>query len=223
MLVTITGRSKAFGLSLPPPALGLECLVLFGDTLAAVLRFRDAPRAESRSFISHLRPRHGIRRIVMLSGDREEEVRYLAERVGISEVHYGKSPEEKVEIVRAATETSRTLYVGDGINDAPAMLIATVGVALGSHSLVTSEAADAVVLDSSLEKTDELIHIGRRMRRIALESAVGGMILSAGGMAFAAEGWLPPVMGAVAQEVIDLAAVLNALRVSVHVRRLADF
>jgi P-type E1-E2 ATPase len=160
---------------------------------------------------------------LLLSGDREEEVRQLARQVGISEMHFGKSPEEKVAIVAAATDLEKTLFIGDGINDAPAMLMATVGVALGSNSDVTSEAADAVVLDSSLEKTDELIHISRRMRRIALESAVGGMVLSMAGMAFAATGWLSPVAGAVAQEAIDLAAVLNALRVAFHYRRLADF
>jgi cation transport ATPase len=103
------------------------------------------------------------------------------------------------------------------------MLMATVGVALGSNSDVTSEAADAVVLDSSLEKTDELIHISRRMRRIALQTAIGGMALSAVGMWFAAAGQLTPVAGAVAQEAIDLAAVLNALRVALYHRRLADF
>jgi cation transport ATPase len=80
-----------------------------------------------------------------------------------------------------------------------------------------------VILDSSLEKTDELIHIGRRMRRIAVESAVGGMALSIVGMGLAAAGWLSPLAGAVAQEVIDLVAVLNALRVSLYYRRLADF
>ena len=138
-------------------------------------------------------------------------------------MHFSKSPEDKVAIVTEATRRDKTLFVGDGINDAPAMLMATVGVALGSNSDVTSEAADAVVLDSSLEKTDELIHVGRRMRRIALESAVGGMAVSMVGMAFAAIGWLTPVAGAVAQEAIDLLAVLNALRVSFYYRRLADF
>ena len=223
VLVKITGRSQVRDVELPPPTTGLECIVFFDERVAGVLRFRDTPREGSRSFISHLRPRHGARRIVLLSGDREEEVRYLAGRVGITEAHFGKSPEEKVAIVAAATQQDKTLFVGDGINDAPAMLMATVGVALGSNSDITSEAADAVILDSSLETTDELIHISRRMRRIALESAIGGMAVSIAGMALAAGGWLSPVTGAVAQELIDLIAVLNALRVSLYYRRLADF
>jgi len=225
--IRITGRSLVRGIALPEATVGLECVVLYNDLfderLAAVLRFRDTPREESRPFIAHLKSRHGARHVVLLSGDREEEVRYLAGQVGIGEVHFGKSPEEKVAIVAAATKQEKTLFVGDGINDAPAMLMATVGVALGSNSDITSEAADAVVLDSSLEKTDELFHISRRMRRIALQSAVGGMALSMVGMGFAAAGWLSPVAGAVAQEAIDVAAVLNALRVAFYYRRLADF
>jgi P-type E1-E2 ATPase len=220
--VEITGRSKVRNVDLPPPTTGLECLVFLDKRLAAVFRFRDEPRADSQPFISHLRPKHRIKRVVLLSGDREEEVRHLAGRLGITEVYFGKSPEDKVAIIAAAQE-GKTLFVGDGINDAPAMLRATVGVALGSNSDITSEAADAVVLESSLEKTDELIHISRRMRKIALQSAVGGMVLSGIGMLLAAGGWLPPVAGAVVQEVIDLAAVLNALRVSFHPGRLADF
>lgn len=221
--IQVTGRSQAHGIALPEATTGLECVVLFDGRLAAVLRFRDTPREESRPFIAHLGARHGARRIVLLSGDREEEVRYLAGQVGIGEALFGKSPEEKVAFVAAAAQLEKTLFVGDGINDAPAMIMATVGVALGSNSDITSEAADAVVLDSSLEKTDELIHISRRMRRIALESAVGGMALSMIGMAFAAAGLLSPVAGAIAQEAIDVAAVLNALRVAFYHRRLADF
>jgi len=101
--------------------------------------------------------------------------------------------------------------------------VATAGVALGSNNDITAQAADAVVLDSSLERVDELLHISRRMRRIALESAVGGMILSVIGMILAATGLLSPLLGAVAQEAIDVAAVVNALRVSFYGRRLADF
>jgi P-type E1-E2 ATPase len=221
--IQVAGRSHVRGMVLPEPTTGLECVVLFDTRLAAVLRFRDTPREESRPFIAHLGTRHGAKRVVLLSGDREEEVRYLAGQVGIREALFGKSPEEKVAFVAAATEREQTLFVGDGINDAPAMLMATVGVALGSNSDITSEAADAVVLDSSLEKTDELIHISRRMRRIALESAIGGMVLSTVGMGIAAAGSLSPIAGAVAQEAIDVAAVLNALRVAFYYRRLADF
>jgi len=221
--IQVTGRSQVREIALPEPTTGLECIILFDARLAAVFRFRDTPREESRPFIAHLGTRHGAKRVVLLSGDREEEVRYLAARVGISEALFSKSPEEKVAFVAAATKCEKTLFVGDGINDAPAMLMATVGVALGSNSDITSEAADAVVLDSSLERTDELIHISRRMRRIALESAIGGMALSTVGMGIAAAGHLSPIAGAVAQEAIDVAAVLNALRVAFYYRRLADF
>jgi P-type E1-E2 ATPase len=128
-----------------------------------------------------------------------------------------------VAIVRQESAQARTLYVGDGINDAPAMMTATVGVAFGKDSDITAEAADAVVLEPSLVKVDELMHIGRRMRRVALQSAVGGMGLSLVGMIAAAAGYLPPIAGAMAQEVIDLAAVLNAVRVAMMERELTDF
>jgi heavy metal translocating P-type ATPase len=221
--VWITGRSQAGIADLPPAVTGLECLVFCDQRLAGILHFRDEPRRESRSFISHLTPRHRVKHVMLLSGDREEEVRHLAGRVGIEELHFSKTPEEKVAIVTAARERDTTLFVGDGINDAPAMLVATAGVALGSNNDITAQAADAVVLDSSLEKVDELLHISRRMRRIALESAVGGMALSIAGMLLAAGGWLSPILGAVGQEAIDIAALVNALRVSFYGRRLADF
>ena len=221
--VHITGRSKLPGVNLPPPVAGLECVIVIDGSLAGIFRFHDEPRRESRPFISHLKPSHEVKRIMLLSGDREEEVLYFAKRVGIQEAYAGKSPEEKVAIVAAATQRDKTLFVGDGINDAPAMLIATVGVAVGSKSDITSEAADAVVLDSSLEKIDEIIHISRRMRRIALQSAAGGMALSTLGMLMAAAGLMSPIAGALAQEAIDVVAVLNALRVSFYSRRLADF
>jgi P-type E1-E2 ATPase len=149
---------------------------------------------------------------MIVSGDRESEVRYLAAQVGITDIHAQTSPEEKLAIVRAETAVAKTLFVGDGINDAPAMMAATVGMAIGQNSDVTAEAAGVVVMDNSLEKVDEFMHISRRMRSIALQSAVGGMALSVIGMTFAATGHLSPVAGAISQEIIDTLAVLNALR-----------
>ena len=214
--ITSRGKLAAQNLAgadqLPPVAGGLECVVVIDQRYAAALRFRDAPRAESRSFVRHLGPKHHFARVMIVSGDRESEVRYLAEQVGITEIYAQKSPEDKLAIVRKETAAAKTLYVGDGINDAPAMMAATVGMAIGQNSDVTAEAAGVVVMDNSLKKVDEFMHISRRMRIIALQSAVGGMALSVIGMGFAATGHLSPVAGAITQEVIDVLAVLNALR-----------
>jgi len=207
---------------LPAEAGGLECVVAIDQRYAATLRFRDAPRAESRSFVGHLGPKHQFARVMLVSGDRESEVRYLAEEVGITEIHAQKSPEEKLAIVRQETAAAKTLYVGDGINDAPAMMAATVGMAIGQNSDVTTEAAGVVVMDNSLQKVDEFMHISRRMRIIALQSAVGGMALSVIGMVFAATGHLNPVGGAITQEVIDILAVLNALRAALPPKVIHD-
>ena len=152
--------------------------------------------------------------MILLSGDRAEEVQYLAKQMNITKVYFGKSPEEKVEIVRTESQKAQTIYLGDGINDAPALTTASVGIAFGPRSEITSEAAGAVILEPSLRKVDQLLHISSHMRRVALQSAVGGMALSVAGMLFAAAGYLTPVAGAVLQELIDLAAVLNALRAS---------
>lgn len=208
----LQARSIAGSDQLPPLAGGLECVVVIDQRYAAALRFRDAPRAESRSFVKHLGPKHQFQRVMLVSGDRESEVHYLAEQVGITEIHAQQSPEQKLALVRAETAKAKTLYVGDGINDAPAMMAATVGMAIGQNSDVTAEAAGVVIMDNSLKKVDEFMHISRRMRIIALQSAVGGMALSVIGMIFAATGHLTPVAGAIAQEVIDVLAVLNALR-----------
>jgi len=227
--VQITGRSQAVSAGLvnaatdlPPQATGLECVVLLDGRYAATYRFHDAPRKESGPFVSHLKPRHGVNRVLLVSGDRESEVRYLADQVAISEIHAEVSPEGKVKIVREETAKAKTLFLGDGINDAPAMLTATVGVAFGVGA-VTSEAASAVIVDASLARVDELLHLSGRMRRIALQSAVGGMALSVVGMFVAALGYLPPVAGALAQEVIDLVVVFNALRVGRSPRTVTDF
>lgn len=199
---------------LEPSQVGLECVVMIDGLPAAVLLFRDEARPDSKRFVSHLDAGHKVRDIVLLSGDRDLEVRYLAEQLNIGTVYAGKSPEEKVDIVRGHTKTAQTIYLGDGINDAPALTAATVGIAFGPRSDITSEAAGAVILEPSLRKVDQLLHISSHMRRVALQSAVGGMILSVGGMVWAASGFLTPVWGAVLQEIIDLFAVSNALRAS---------
>lgn len=205
-----------------PTEKGLECVLLIDGSLGAHFRFRDTPRTDSRSFISHLGPKHHVKKVMIISGDREQEVRYLAEQIGISEIYASKTPEEKVALVEKETKENKTMYLGDGINDAPALAVATVGVAFGQKSEITTEAADAVIMDNSLEKVDELLHISQKMRRIALQSAVGGMTLSILGMIFAAFGFLPPVMGAIIQEIIDVFAVLNALRVT-FLKKLSDY
>jgi heavy metal translocating P-type ATPase len=226
--VLITSRNKlaaqpvtGAGL-IPAVAGGLECVVVVDGHYAALLRFRDAPRADSSPFVRHLGPKHHFTHVLIVSGDRESEVRYLADQVGITEIYAQQSPEQKLALVRAETVKAKTLYVGDGINDAPAMMAATVGMAIGQNSDVTAEAAGVVIMDNSLTKVDEFMHISRRMRIIALQSAVGGMALSVIGMGFAATGRLSPVSGAITQEVIDVLAVLNALRAAFPPRVIHD-
>ena len=209
--------------SLPPAGAGLECLVAIDGVYAATYRFRDAPRHESRPFIAHLGRKHRFDKVMLVSGDRESEVRYLAERVGVKMLHASVSPEEKVAIVRQENQTAKTLFLGDGINDAPALMTANIGIAFGQGSDITTEAAGAVIMEASLASVDELFHIARRMRWIAIQSAVGGMVLSVVGMAFAAWGSLPPVGGAIVQEIIDVLAIANALRAALRPKTLVDF
>jgi heavy metal translocating P-type ATPase len=219
----LTKASSNFIGALPPEVGGLECVVLVDGRLGGVLRFRDQPRAGGKSFIGHLGRKHYFERVMLVSGDREPEVRYLAGQVGITEVYAGQTPEQKLDIVRRETASANTVFMGDGINDAPALTAATVGVAFGQNSDITAEAAGAVILDGTLRKFDEFLHISRRLRTIALQSAVGGMALSLVGMAVAAAGYLPPVAGAIFQEVIDVVVVLNALRMAFPPRSLTDY
>src|SRR5262249_20296606 len=179
--VQVTSRKKllaqhpALEGELPAVSGGLECVVVIGGRYAATCRFRDQPRAEGASFVHHLRPKHLFDRVLLVSGDRESEVRYLAEQVGITEVHAGQTPEQKLAIVREETRRANTVFLGDGINDAPALTAATVGIAFGRSCDVTAEAAGAVIMDSALAKGDELFHVSRRLRALALQSALGGV------------------------------------------------
>ena len=227
--VRVTNRAKlrasdpALAAGLPPEAGGMECVAVIDGRLGGTLRFRDRPRADGEPFVRHLGRNHQFERVLIVSGDREPEVRHLAGLVGITEVYAGQTPEQKLAIVRQETAAANTVYLGDGINDAPALTAATVGLAFGRNSDVTAEAAGAVILDGTLRRVDEFLHIGRRFRAIALKSAVGGMALSLAAMGVAAAGYLPPVAGAVVQEVIDVLAVANALRASFPPRSLTDY
>jgi heavy metal translocating P-type ATPase len=229
-LVQVTSRKKILNLHpewstlLPADSGGLECVILVDQNYAGTYKFRDVVRSDGKSFISHLGSKHAVKKTMIVSGDRETEVRYLADQVGITEIYASQTPEQKLEIVKRETQTGvGTIYIGDGINDAPALMTANIGIAYGQQNDVTVEAADVVVLDSQLKRVDEFLHISRRMRNIALQSALGGMALSIVGMVFAMLGYLSPVMGAIFQEVIDLFAVLNALRVIMPTAELYDF
>lgn len=216
--IAVTSRKKLLQLQpelkLPPTAAGLESIIMMDGNYAATLRFRDAPRSDGKSFIGHLAPSHQFNKIMLVSGDRESEVSYLAELLGIKETLASQSPEQKVTIVHEETAKAPTLFMGDGINDAPALASATVGIAFGQHSSVTAEAAGVVIMENSLAKVDELLHISMRLHLIALQSAIGGMALSLIGMGFAAAGYISPVQAALLQEFIDVLAIVNALRLS---------
>lgn len=196
---------------LPPPA-GPECAVLIDDMPAALITFRDVPRKESRPFVEHLAEHHGITNVMLLSGDRDTEAQYLASLVGITSARGGLSPEEKLITLEEVLKHQRTIFIGDGINDAPALQAATVGIGLGTKSDILTESADVIVLDPSLERVDAFLHLSHRVRAIALQTGIGGIALSILGMTAAAFGFLPPVLGACVQEAIDLAAIINALR-----------
>lgn len=216
--IYITNRKKLLGVSpeivkqLPPTSTGLECIVLNNDAYIATLRFQDIPRKESKQFISHLKPFHKFNKIMLVSGDRESEVNYLGKLLNLSELHASQTPEQKLAIVRDEIKKSATLFMGDGINDAPALTAATVGIAFGQFSNVTAEAAGAVIMENSLCNVDELIHLSLATRKIALQSAIGGMVLSLIGMGFAAAGFITPIVGAILQEIIDVLAIINSLR-----------
>ncbi|MEP7115051.1 MAG: heavy metal translocating P-type ATPase, partial [Ilumatobacteraceae bacterium] len=157
--------------------------------------------------------RRGIRRVVMVTGDRAEVAASVGAMLGVDDVAAQQTPADKVDVVRRETALGSTIMVGDGINDAPALAAATVGVAIGARgSTASSETADVVLTVDRLGRLGEAHLIARRARSIALQSVMAGMILSLLAMAAAAVGVLPPTWGALLQEVIDVAVILNALR-----------
>lgn len=216
--IHVTSRKNAlknnFDLNekLPQVMGGLECIIFYDNTYVATFRFRDLPRKESKKFISHLKPFHCFSKVMLVSGDRESEVKYFGDLLKTDEIYASQTPEQKFKIVCAERSNAATLFMGDGINDAPALAAATVGIAFGQFGDVTAEAAGAVIMENEINKVDELLHLSINTRKIALQSAVGGMMLSIIGMGFAAFGYINPVTGAILQELIDVFAIINSLR-----------
>jgi heavy metal translocating P-type ATPase len=194
-----------------------EARVLLGvdGRLAGVVVMADELRPDAERLVERLRDA-GIRHVALVSGDRASVARRAGVALGVDQVHAERSPEQKLEVVRslqAHPELAPVIMVGDGVNDAPALATADLGIAMGAAgATVSSETADAVITVDRIDRVADAVAIGRRSLRIARESVVVGMGLSIIAMLVAAAGHLQPVAGALLQEGIDLAVILNALR-----------
>lgn len=182
-----------------------------GRTIGALL-FGDELRRETPRAVQALRSA-GVARIVMLTGDRADAAETIAAALDIDTVLADRTPSDKVDAVKSEQRLNPTTMVGDGINDAPALAAANVGIAMGARGAsASSEAADVVILVDRLDRVSDAVSIARRARHIAMQSIVAGMAMSGVAMLAAAFGFLPPVAAALAQEAIDVAVILNALR-----------
>lgn len=178
---------------------------------AGALALADEVRADAAATVADLR-RAGVRRTLMLTGDAAPTARHVAAAVGIEDVRAGLLPQDKVAVVRAVPERP-VLMVGDGVNDAPVLAAADVGIAMGARgSTAASESADVVILRDDLHRTVRAVRVGRRTMRVAWQAIGIGVGLSVGLMVLAAAGFLPAIVGAGLQEVVDLACILWALR-----------
>jgi P-type E1-E2 ATPase len=175
----------------------------------------DRLREDAAELVEGLREA-GISHVALVTGDRESIAEDVGRRVGVDRVYAEQSPEDKLEVVRslrASSELTPVVMVGDGINDAPALALADVGIAMGAAgATVSSETADAVIVVDRVERVAEALRIGRRSLGIARQSVLVGIGLSLVAMGFAAFGFIAPVAGALLQEGIDVAVILNALR-----------
>jgi heavy metal translocating P-type ATPase len=179
---------------------------------AGLILLSDPLRQDAGAAIDAFR-HGGAQRIVMASGDRADVAEKASATLGLDAVAGDLAPEGKVALIRREREAGVVMMVGDGVNDAPALALADVGVAIGARgSAASSEAADVVLLADDLARLPLACGIARRSRDIARQSAVAGLVLSGGAMVLAAIGYLTPVQGALLQEVIDVAVILNALR-----------
>ncbi|CVI57659.1 Heavy metal translocating P-type ATPase [Agrobacterium salinitolerans str. Hayward 0363] len=204
--------SKVADTPSPDRAEIMSAAVALDGRFAGTLHFSDALREGARETLTELK-RLGLNRLILATGDRAEVARAITSGLPLSEIRAGLTPAQKIELVRKEAHLAQTMMVGDGVNDAPALAAADVGIAMGLHgSAAAAEAADAVLLSERLERISDGIKIARDCRRIAMQSVIAGIGLSVGAMIFASLGFLKPVEGALLQEAIDVAVVLNALR-----------
>jgi len=194
---------------------GLRAYVAVDGHAAGVIAYADRTRDGLPQFFADLRSL-GVTRTLLVSGDHEHNVAELARTLGITEAKGDMLPDQKVAIVRGLlADGHRVLMTGDGTNDAPALSAATVGIALAAHGGgISAEAADIVLLADDVTRVATAIRVGRRATSIARQSIVAGLGLSGAAMVIAAMGYIPPTVGAVLQEAIDVAVIVNALRAS---------
>jgi len=198
----------------------LSVFVAIDGRAVGALLLADELRRETPRAIAALRTA-GIARIVMLTGDRADAAETISAALDLDAVLADRVPADKVDAVATEQRLNPTVMVGDGINDAPALAAASVGIAMGARGAsASSEAADVVILVDRLDRVSDAVAIARRARGIALQSIIAGMAMSGIAMLVAAAGFLPPVAGALTQEAIDVAVILNALRALRMARRL---
>jgi heavy metal translocating P-type ATPase len=183
--------------------------------LGGVIVMADDLRPDTNTIVERLRT-EGVRHVAMVSGDRRSVAEQIGREIAVDRVYSEQSPEQKLEVVaslQSDPDFRPVVMVGDGVNDAPALALANVGIAMGTAgATVASETADAVITVDRVDRVADAIHVGRRALHIARQSVLVGIALSVTAMFVAAAGYLPPVAGALLQEGIDLAVILNALR-----------
>lgn len=209
----VRGKLKQRTLKKPaaPPG-SVVVAVAVGDHLAGYLILADALRGDAADALTHLR-KVGFTRIVLASGDQHAVVEDIAAQLELDQIRSELLPGEKVDVVVAERANGVVLMAGDGVNDAPALAAADVGISMGVRgSPASAESADAVLLVDNLGRIAEAVEIAQRSRAIALQSVYVGLALSLGAMVAAAFGYLSVVEGALFQEAIDVAVILNALR-----------
>jgi len=193
-----------------PPGHAVVSVAVDGRSAGSIV-MADRVRDDARAAVAGMHAA-GVRTVAMATGDRLEVAQAVAASVGIDRVYAGLEPEDKLALVRDADERP-VVMVGDGVNDAPALALADVGVAMGAAGATASaEAADAVIVVDRLDRLVEAMRLSARALRIARQSVLVGMGLSLAAMVVAAAGHLPPLAGAILQEGIDVAVILNALR-----------